>query len=164
VKPLRRTGGVGQDRASVDLTRHAGGARPGRPTRRSVVLAMALGALAMAPTPGDIGGCGQPAEELKNVELFFRAMDAADCAACERCGLATKSCARACEGEPGLAPTFPEGCVPLVHDGEVCLRRLQEDDCEAYRVYVADDGAGEAVPLVSRPRPAECQFCPERLP
>lgn len=132
-----------------------------RPARRSVLLAMALGAMAMAPTPGDIGGCGKPPEELKNVGLFFRAMDAADCAACRRCGLTTKSCARACEGEPGLEPTFPEGCVPLVHDGEVCLRRLQSDSCEQYGRYMADED-GEAVPLASRPRPTECQFCPER--
>ena len=131
--------------------------------RGAVAAAMALGALSMAPTPGDIGGCGQPAEELRNVGLFYRAMDAIDCSACERCGFSSKTCARACEGEPGLEPTFPEGCVPLVHDGEVCLRRLQADDCEAYRPYVADDG-GEAVPLLSRPRPSECQFCPERAP
>jgi hypothetical protein len=133
-------------------------------SRRKVGLAALLGFLSMAPTPGDIGGCGQPAEELRNDELFFRAMDNADCVSCGRCGFSTRTCARACRGEPGLPPQFPEGCVPLVHDGQVCLRRLQSDDCDAYQDYVADDERGEEVPLLSRPRPSECQFCPERGP
>lgn len=126
--------------------------------------AMVLAVLSMAPTPGDIGGCGQPAEELQNQELFFRAMQAADCSACERCGFSTKSCGDACGGLKGLPPKFPDGCVPLVHDGEVCLRRLQEDSCDDYSRYIVDDERGDVVPLTLRPRPSECQFCPEKGP
>lgn len=134
-----------------------------RARRPAVFASMVLAALSMAPTPGDIGGCGQPAEELQNQELFFRAMQSADCSACERCGLSTKSCEDACGGLKGLAPKFPEGCVPLVHDGEVCLRRLQEEGCDQYKRYMVDDERGDAMPVASRPRPSECQFCPEDL-
>lgn len=121
-----------------------------------------LAALSMAPTPGDIGGCGQPAETLENQDLFFRAMQSADCSACKRCGISTKSCKEACEGLKGLPPRFPDGCVPLVHDGEVCLRKLQEEECDSYKLYMVDDERGDTIPVASRPRPTECQFCPER--
>jgi hypothetical protein len=50
-----------------------------------------------------------------------------------------------------LPADFPEGCAPLVHDGEVCLRALHFASCDAYRGYVDD-----AAPTV----PTECDFCP----
>jgi hypothetical protein len=47
---------------------------------------------------------------------------------------------------------FPEGCLPLVHDGEVCLRALLYATCAEYEAYVDD----------ARPKvPSECDFCPE---
>jgi len=134
-----------------------------RVTRRSLGAAMALSLLAMAPTPGDIGGCGQPVEDL-DPELFYRTLEAGDCAACRRCGFGTKSCELACATEKGLSPKFAEGCAPLAHDGEVCLRRLQNESCDDYRPYMADGDDGQAIELASRPRPTECQFCPPRGP
>ena len=46
------------------------------PSRPSLLLGALLGVLALAPTPGDIGGCGQPVEELDR-ELFFASLRAA---------------------------------------------------------------------------------------
>lgn len=122
---------------------------------RALVAVLAL--LAMAPTPGDVGGCGQPAEEL-DVQLFLRSMNETDCTRCEACGIATATCAAAC-AKLDVPQRLPEGCAPLAHDGEVCLRRLQADACGAYESYVADQG-GKPTPLLDRPRPSECQFCP----
>lgn len=127
----------------------------------SRALVMLLGLLAMAPTPGDIGGCGQAPDDL-DARVFYASVEATDCRQCTGCGLATSTCALACRPPVSEVRNFPEGCVPVVHDGEVCLRRLQQDSCEAYRDYVADDIDGVAVPLLSRPRPGECQFCPPR--
>jgi hypothetical protein len=124
-------------------------------------LVMLLGLLAMAPTPGDIGGCGQAPDDL-DAQIFYTSVESTDCRACVSCGFSTRTCDLACGTQVSEARNFPEGCAPVVHDGEVCLRRLQHDSCEAYRDYVADDAGGAAVPLVSRPRPGECQFCPPR--
>lgn len=124
---------------------------------------MALSLLAMAPTPGDIGGCGQPPDELDSA-IFFSSLAATDCRMCQSCGFATKSCELACGADRGIPPDFPEGCVPLAHDGEVCLRRLQSEDCEAYEPLMRDDEVGAAIPLTLRPRPSECQFCPAGAP
>jgi hypothetical protein len=123
-------------------------------------LAITLALLCLAPTPGDIGGCGQPPEEL-DARLFYDTLETTDCRACQRCGLATRTCAAACEPHDDVEGVFPVGCAPLAHDGEVCLRRLQAAGCDEYAPYVADDEQG-AVPLRSRPRPTECQFCPAR--
>jgi hypothetical protein len=41
--------------------------------------------------------------------------------------------------------------VPLVHDGEVCLRALDDGGCEDYRNYMSD---------LSPSVPTECNFCP----
>jgi hypothetical protein len=41
--------------------------------------------------------------------------------------------------------------VPLVHDGEVCLRALDDAACEDYLEYMSD-----VAPTV----PTECNFCP----
>lgn len=116
-----------------------------------LVVVATLGLFCLAPTPGDIGGCGQPAEELDPV-AFFEAKKYVDCQACERCGLGTAACAKACgPTEPDKA--FPRGCAPLAHDGEVCLRALDATGCDDYAGYMSD-----AVPR----SPSECQFCPLR--
>lgn len=123
----------------------------------SVVVAT-LALLCLAPTPGDIGGCGQPAEDL-DVPRFLGVLAATDCRRCVECGLHSATCELACSDAP-VPSSFPEGCAPLAHDGEVCLRRLQQESCSAFARYVVDDDEGKAVPLLSRPRPSECQFCP----
>ncbi len=126
-------------------------------TRRERLVLVALAALMVAPTPGDVGGCGQPAEDL-DAPLFLRAMNDTDCRRCEDCGIVTATCAMAC-AKLEVPARLPAGCAPLAHDGEACLRRLQAESCRAYGDYVADRG-GERVPLLDRPRPSECLFCP----
>lgn len=124
---------------------------------RLVVMIVAM--LCLAPTPGDIGGCGQTAEDL-DPAVFFSTLAATDCRACQSCGFPSATCTQACDTKTPIPAAFSAGCAPLAHDGEVCLRRLQNDSCSVYQRYVADDEAGKAVPLTSRPRPSECQFCP----
>ena len=129
------------------MTRHAG---------LAAVKLLAVTAILLfltAPTPGDTGGCGQARQELDEA-AFFETRNAIGCERCQQCGFATERCSDACadvEPEGG----FPEGCVPLVHDGEVCLRRLLDVSCDTYRDYV-DDEAPRA--------PTECDFCPPRQP
>ena len=130
-----------------------------RASRARVLAVAALSLLAMAPTPGDIGGCGQPAEDLDQ-RVFLATLAATDCRRCRACGLSTATCADACAPTAPLPTALPEGCLPLAHDGEVCLRRLQESSCGDYEAYVADAEGGEPVPLLDRPRPSECLFCP----
>lgn len=126
-----------------------------------LALAAALTALlCSAATPGDIGGCGQPAEEL-DARVFYSSLQATDCRACRSCGVTSATCDAACDSTSPTPGAFPTGCAPLAHDGEVCLRRLQEADCDEYAPIVAD-GASGVVSLTSRPRPTECQFCPAR--
>lgn len=119
---------------------------------------LALAALALvlctAPTPGDIGGCGQRAQEL-DPETFFSSKEAIDCQHCDECGLSTKSCKNACESPASYPTSFPDRCLPLVHDGEVCLRVLINASCGDYAQYMRDDS-----PTV----PTECNFCPEPAP
>lgn len=113
----------------------------------------ALGILSAAPTPGDIGGCGQPAEDL-DPTLFFQDKDYVDCRQCRACHLTSNICTTACAvTEQGIDAhqSFPADCAPLAHDGEVCLRALDVASCDDYATYVRDD-APEA--------PSECQFCP----
>lgn len=119
-------------------------------------LQIAAAALALlfctAPTPGDIGGCGQRSAEL-DPETFFFNKALIDCRRCTECALATKSCALACEDS--YPKSFPERCLPLVHDGEVCLRALHNASCGDYQKYM-DDASPTA--------PTECNFCPEPAP
>ena len=115
-----------------------------------VAVAVALVAIAAAPTAGDIGGCGQEAVPL-DARKFFEAKARTDCSRCAACGIASATCELACEGGDPDA-TFPRDCVPLVHDGEVCLRALGAASCDDYAGYVADVGATT---------PTECAFCPE---
>jgi hypothetical protein len=118
--------------------------------RLLVALAATLGC--MAAVPGDIGGCGQDAEQL-DPEGFFLNKKRIDCEQCERCGLTSRSCLLACDAEDPVPTEFPDGCVPLVHDGEVCLNALDAASCRAYERFVSDTD-----PEV----PTECDFCPVR--
>ncbi len=102
-----------------------------------------------APTVGDIGSCGAKPTDL-DVPAFFKKKAALDCARCRECGITNFTCARACD--PTLTPTsFPEGCFPIAHDGEVCLHALEATDCQEYELFVSDQGATI---------PTECNFCP----
>ncbi len=125
-----------------------------RPIRRHAAFRLGgvllLAALCAAPTPGDIGGCGQHAQPL-DPPTFFELKREHDCQKCTECQFTTEYCQSVCSAAYEL-PTLPEGCVPLVHDGEVCLDALEAADCEEYRDYVSDQG---------RLSPSECQFCPE---
>lgn len=117
---------------------------------RRLLLLTALVALVFgtAPTVGDIGSCGQPAADLDAVK-FFQAKRILDCRQCRGCNLDTASCEDACGRPPPDA--FPEGCRPLVHDGEVCLDVLRAASCEDYAPWMSD---------ISPTAPSECQFCP----
>ena len=101
-----------------------------------------------APTAGDIGGCGQKAEDL-DAAKFFDAKQTVDCRRCNECHLVSDACERACGAT--IAIQFPKGCYPLVHDGEVCLESLERAGCGDYQSYMADQGATI---------PTECDFCP----
>jgi len=127
-------------------------ARSPRLSPAPVLVVATLALFCLAPTPGDIGGCGQPAEELDPV-AFFEVKKYVDCQACQRCGIETAACSKAC-GAGASERAFPTGCAPLAHDGEVCLRALDAADCDDYASYLSD-----AVPR----SPSECQFCPVRL-
>ena len=118
-----------------------------------LLFVIALGWLCAAPTPGDVGGCGQH-PELLDPDAFFGAKQARDCQMCGECNIASKYCRDVCSADY-VAPGFPEGCVPLVHDGEVCLDALEAASCSEYQTYARDDG---------RLAPSECQFCPELVP
>jgi hypothetical protein len=107
-----------------------------------------------APTPGDMGGCGQEAQELDAVQ-FFQLKAEIDCDRCEECSLSSQSCRTACDPAALTPQAFPEGCLPLVHDGEVCLRALLFASCSDYSEYTAD-----RAPRV----PTECDFCPGARP
>ena len=107
-----------------------------------------------APTPGDVGGCGQTPSEL-DAETFFASKANIDCQRCQECSLARVSCENACAHPESYPIAFPERCVPLVHDGEVCLRALLHASCNDYASYMSDGS-----PSV----PTECNFCPEPAP
>lgn len=117
--------------------------------KRTVATSALLALLAMAPSVGNIGSCGQEAE-LLDAEKFFRAKATVDCNQCTECGLATPVCEDACSGAP-VPEEFPFRCYPLVHDGEVCLDALRAESCDAYAGFVAPEGATI---------PTECNFCP----
>lgn len=125
------------------------GGRRHRP--RLLPLLGALGALlCLAPTPGDIGGCGQAAQDL-DPATFFLSKQTIECNKCRECRIRTPACELACSGAPPPAD-FPEGCFPLVHDGTVCLRALTRASCDDHREFSGDPPA----------TPSECNFCPGR--
>lgn len=118
-----------------------------RPRELARLAIVALFFLA-APTAGDIGSCNQTAEDLDSAK-FFEAKQNLDCNRCFDCALTTKACELACG--PALAFSFPKGCYPLVHDGEVCLDVLNASSCADYTRYMAD---------IAATIPTECDFCP----
>jgi hypothetical protein len=107
-----------------------------------------------APTPGDIGGCGQRVQPL-GPEPFFLAKKDVDCARCKDCSFSTEFCQNACDADVPPPTEFPEGCHPIVHDGEVCLNALEATGCDDYEDYIRDSG---------RKAPNECRFCPWETP
>lgn len=110
--------------------------------------------LCAAPVPGDIGSCGQPVQRL-DAARFFSAKKVVDCRRCGECGIPSSLCAEACDRGAAPLDSFPAGCVPLVHDGEVCLRALLYASCDDYATY-EDDGSPQV--------PTECDFCPRGAP
>ncbi len=111
-------------------------------------LMVALVFFVAAPTVGDIGSCSQPEDDLDPAK-FFPAKQALDCQRCLDCEITTDACNVACGAVN--AQDFPKGCVPLVHDGEVCLDALDAATCADYARFMADQ---EAI------IPTECNFCP----
>ncbi len=118
-----------------------------------LLFVVGLGVLCAAPTPGDIGGCGQHPDGL-DAPTFFERKRELDCKRCGDCGFHTEFCGDACAAA-GELPDFPTGCFPLVHDGEVCLNAIDSASCSEYEDYSKD---------VGRLSPSECQFCPEVAP
>jgi hypothetical protein len=114
---------------------------------------LVLGAVCAAPTPGDVGGCGQHPDVL-DTDTFFELKRERDCEKCGECHFTSDFCTAVCAPDYPL-PTLPEGCVPLVHDGEVCLDALEATGCGQYEKYTRDQ---------DRLAPSECQFCPEATP
>jgi hypothetical protein len=118
------------------------------------VLATTVVLFCAAPTPGDIGGCGQRVQPL-GPEPFFAAKKEIDCSKCDECSFSTKFCESACDADAEQQTEFPAGCNPIVHDGEVCLNALEAAGCGEYEDYVKDG---------DRQSPNECRFCPEESP
>jgi hypothetical protein len=110
---------------------------------------MALLLFLAAPTAGDIGSCNQSPDTLDPAK-FFDAKQNIDCDKCLACGFLSHTCERDC-GAASVGGTFPPGCYPLEHDGEVCLDALEAAGCTDYQSFVADQGAT---------LPTECDFCP----
>lgn len=116
---------------------------------RTKKLAGLFALLTLAPTAGDIGSCGQSAVELDETK-FFQQKERIDCLACQECVLDSPlACAQACDGVVNVVP-FPDGCLPLVHDGEVCLNALEAASCDDMAKYLDKDA-----PTI----PFECNFC-----
>lgn len=120
--------------------------------KQKLLLAVIALLFCAAPTPGDIGGCGQ-APDILDPGAFFANKKRIDCERCDECGLVSNACDTACDPKAGHKTKFPTDCVPLVHDGEVCLHALQYASCDDYEGYMADQSPSS---------PSECNFCPPR--
>lgn len=129
--------------------------RPASPrpaSRGRLGLRLAVGVLAvlsMAPTAGDVGGCGTTAKALDR-GVYGEARKDLDCQRCEECGVANARCARACDPKSAPEIVLPVTCRPLYRDGEVCLRAIAAASCDTFETYV-----DEVAPAV----PSECDFC-----
>ncbi|APR78138.1 Hypothetical protein A7982_03485 [Minicystis rosea] len=131
--------------------------RKGRVTRGELVrLAVVAVFFLAAPTAGDIGSCNQKASDL-DAAKFFGAKQTIDCQRCTECTelLDSPACQAACGQAVPLS--FPTGCYPLVHDGEVCLNALQVASCDDYRFYILGYTGDPNATI-----PTECDFCPPR--
>lgn len=115
--------------------------------RRAVVVVLA--AMCMAPTAGDVGGCGRTATEL-DPDDYADARKEEDCDRCRACGIDNARCRRACDPKQPPDIDLPATCKPLRHDGEVCIRALHAASCETFATYVDD---------VAPAAPSECEFC-----
>ena len=124
-------------------------ARPASARRLSRAVIVLLGLLSMAPTAGDVGGCGTEVTAL-DPTAFANARKEVDCSRCKACSIHTERCTSACDPKQPSETSIPKTCQPLSHDGEVCLRKLQASSCDAYTAYVADVGPST---------PSECEFC-----
>lgn len=127
------------------------------PRGRSLGVALATGLLAvlcLAPTPGDVGGCGR-APELLDERAYADTRQRTDCTRCTECALTSDRCTRACRTDAAPEIAFPPGCAPLLRDGEVCIRALRVASCASYAAYLSD-----VTPQV----PSECQFCRAQKP
>jgi hypothetical protein len=108
-----------------------------------------LALLCMAPTAGDVGGCGTEVTAL-DPRAFALARKDEDCNRCRECDLRSPRCGRACDPTKDVDTSIPPTCQPIRHDGEVCLRALRSASCDAYASYVDD---------VAPATPSECEFC-----
>jgi hypothetical protein len=117
--------------------------------RELVLLGLVSLAFAAAPTAGDIGGCGAPAEEISE-ERYVVSRKHTDCRRCTECGLQTQRCVAACDEKAPPDIDLPSSCHPLVHDAQVCLNALVAASCGAFASYVDDDAPSS---------PPECDFC-----
>lgn len=113
------------------------------------VAVVCFGVLAMAPTPGDVGGCGAKVE-LLDLSSYETTRKRQDCERCAECGVVTERCARACDPSKPSDIAIPKTCAPLLRDGQVCIRALGAASCEEFASYVDD---------VAPRTPSECQFC-----
>lgn len=120
-------------------------------TRRWIVAVFFLAPLVAAPTVGDVGSCGSAAEPLGAPE-FFGARVSLECQRCKDCGYGGRTCTLVCDqtAKQSYPRSFPEGCHPVIHDGEVCLHAIEALSCSAFGDLVAE------APIV----PTECDFCP----
>lgn len=114
-----------------------------------VLTAAVLGVLSMAPTVGDVGGCGREATDL-DAAVFANAKKDTDCRRCQSCGIGTTRCELACDPKQSPETSLPQTCRPVLHDGEVCIRALHAASCDDYATYMDD-----VAPAV----PSECAFC-----
>jgi hypothetical protein len=71
---------------------------------------------------------------------------------CDECDVRTVPCKQAHDKNRVIPSTFPRGCAPVVHDGEVCLRALESLSCDAFAQSVVENDA-----VI----PTECDFCPD---
>lgn len=118
--------------------------------RIGTAFAIVLAVFVAAPTVGDIGGCGGTDERL-DAKKFFAERFRVECDRCKECGYSTPACRRACDRRTVVPGSFPAGCTPVVHDGEVCLRAIEALSCDGFADVV------DPQPIV----PTECDFCPE---
>jgi hypothetical protein len=119
--------------------------------RLGIIAIVLLAPLVAAPTVGDVGSCGTAAEPLGAPE-FFSARLAMVCRRCHDCDYGGRTCTLVCDqlAKKSFPRAFPEGCHPVVHDGEVCLRAIDALSCNDFGDLVSD------APIV----PTECDFCP----
>ena len=114
-----------------------------------VVIAGFLAMLCMAPTAGDVGGCGREATDLDADDYAF-ARKTNECGRCRECGVHTARCERACDPAKPPDIALPATCKPVRRDGEVCLRAIDAVSCDKFATYVDD---------LAPATPSECDFC-----